>query len=46
MNLKHGKGVYTWPDGRVFEGTWDQGMRKGIGTITATDGKKRKGVWD
>jgi len=29
----HGHGVYTWSNGDVYEGEWDEGQRKGEGTL-------------
>ena len=31
--LPHGNGKYTWADGRVYEGSWSEGVREGQGTM-------------
>jgi hypothetical protein len=31
--LPDGDGKYTWSDGRVYEGSWSEGMRDGKGTM-------------
>ena len=38
--LAHGKGKYTWADGRMYEGSWLAGERDGKGKMTypTTDG--------
>jgi len=30
-DIKHGKGIVTWPDGRWFKGTWVDGKHHGPG---------------
>ena len=32
--LPNGKGKYTWADGRVYEGSWEEGKREGKGMMT------------
>jgi hypothetical protein len=44
-----GKGIYTWSDGKVYDGVWKQGMRNGKGTYSfAEDGKAKilTGIWE
>ena len=43
--LKEGYGVFTWPDGRVHDGYWQEGKKHGQGTAIEK-GVKRKGYWD
>ena len=33
-DLKHGQGVYTYPNGDVYEGEWKEGLRHGSGKYT------------
>ena len=33
-DLKHGQGVYTYPNGDVYEGEWKNGLRHGNGRYT------------
>jgi hypothetical protein len=40
-----GKGKYTYPDGRKYEGEWLQEERSGQGTLTFPDGSKYEGQW-
>jgi hypothetical protein len=41
----HGRGVYTWADGAVFEGTWENGKMEGPGTFTDPNKQIWTGVW-
>ena len=36
----HGKGIYSWPDGRKYDGDYKEDKKHGIGTYTWADGKK------
>ena len=40
-----GHGVYTFPDGTIYDGLWSNGQRNGAGTQTWTDGTKYVGNW-
>ena len=40
-----GFGIYTWADGRIYEGQWLQGKQHGQGKYTAKDGKTGIGMW-
>jgi len=31
MGKAHGKGVYSWSNGEVYDGEWDQGLKHGYG---------------
>ncbi len=42
-NKKHGKGTYTWKNGDVYVGDWNNGVRQGKGTYTWADGDKYVG---
>lgn len=44
-----GKGTYTWANGEVYVGEWEQGKRNGIGDFTYTkDGEAvlKSGIWE
>ncbi len=41
----HGKGVYTWKDGRRYEGEYRYDKKHGYGTYTWADGRKYEGYW-
>lgn len=41
----HGKGKFTDPDGKVYDGYWICGKREGHGEITWRDGKKFSGTF-
>ncbi len=45
-NIKHGKGVGTWPDGKRYEGEYKDGKTNGWGVRTWSDGKRYEGVED
>ena len=36
----HGLGVYTWPDGRVYEGEYREDKKHGFGVCTWPDGRR------
>ena len=46
MDKKHGYGVYTWTDGRKYEGQWANGRQHGKGRFLNPDGITREGEWD
>ena len=41
----HGFGVYTWQDGRRYEGQYSYNKKHGKGTYTYSDGSKNQGEW-
>ena len=43
MNEIHGHGVYSWPDGRKYEGAWKHEKMDGEGVFTWPDGRKYTG---
>ena len=42
---KHGKGRYTWSDGRIYVGNWKEVKEHGKGTDTSPVGRKYVGEW-
>ena len=38
-NNMHGSGVYTWKDGRMYEGDYENDRKHGYGIYTWNDGK-------
>ena len=40
-----GEGVFTWPDGRRYEGQYKDDKKDGYGIFEWADGKKYKGQW-
>ena len=42
--IRHGAGIMTYPGGKMFEGTWVNGVEEGEG-ILLTKGKRIEGVW-
>ena len=42
---RHGIGKYTWADGSLYEGEWEDGLRHGQGIMTETDGRSYSGQW-
>jgi len=41
----HGKGIYTWQDGRRYEGEYVDDKKHGYGIYTWADGRKYEGYW-
>jgi hypothetical protein len=41
----HGRGVYYYDDGSVFDGQWRGGLRHGVGIMTSEDGAVYEGDW-
>ena len=41
----HGRGVFTWPDGRNYEGDYVEDKKEGQGAFTWPDGRKFDGGW-
>ena len=39
----HGKGVYTWKDGRRYDGEYLKDKKHGWGTYTWEDGRQYEG---
>jgi hypothetical protein len=43
--MMHGRGIFTWPDGRKYEGEYYNDKKHGVGTYTWADGKRYEGEW-
>lgn len=41
----HGKGISTWPDGRIYDGNYAFGKKDGFGIYTWSDKKQYIGNW-
>ena len=41
----HGKGIFTWPDGRKYDGEWLNGKQHGVGIYHTSKGEIKKGEW-
>jgi hypothetical protein len=41
----HGSGVFTWPDGRKYDGEYYDDMKSGKGIFYWPDGRKYNGEW-
>ena len=41
----HGFGIYTWLDGRKYEGEYHMNKKHGMGTYTYSDGSQYNGSW-
>ena len=40
----HGEGIFTWANGRRYEGHYEKGNKNGFGIIFE-NGKKYEGYW-
>jgi hypothetical protein len=45
MNKLHGKGIYTWADGRSYDGAYIDDKKEGFGVYIWPDGRKYEGQW-
>ncbi len=45
MDKKHGKGMYSWADGRRYDGMWLNGKQHGEGKYVLADGTVKMGIW-
>ena len=45
MDKKHGHGIYTWADGRKYDGQWVNGKQHGVGKYVMADKSERMGEW-
>ena len=41
-----GRGKFTWPNGKIYEGDFSEGIKEGAGRLTYPDGKVHIGLWD
>ncbi len=41
----HGKGIFKWPDGRVYEGVYYEDKKHGFGIVKWPNGKVYEGHW-
>lgn len=44
-NKLHGRGRYTWEDGRSYEGQYVDDKKEGFGIYVWPDGRKYEGWW-
>jgi len=42
----HGYGVFKWPDGRKYCGTYFEDLRDGKGVYEWANGKRLEGSWE
>ena len=42
---KEGQGVFTWPDGRKYDGHWKNGKQHGKGVYHSSKGEIKMGEW-
>jgi hypothetical protein len=42
----HGKGRFTWPDGRKYEGEYQNDLKHGTGIFKWPDGRVYEGEWE
>jgi len=45
MELSPGHGIYKWPDGSVYNGTWLNDKMSGFGVMTSKTHEKYVGEW-
>lgn len=42
----HGQGIFTWPDGRRYEGEYSGDKKQGFGIYTWQNGRQYAGQWE
>ena len=42
---KHGYGEYTWADGRMYLGEWQEAKQHGTGIVVLPNNIAKKGIW-
>ena len=42
---RHGKGIFSWPDGRRYEGEWENDKRHGKAIYISETGKRYNKIW-
>ena len=45
-DVRHGEGVYIFPDGSRFEGSWANDKKHGRGKFIYMDGSEMSGIWE
>ena len=43
--LKHGSGLFVWPNGKKYQGQWKEGKQDGVGIYMDNNGTKKYGQW-
>ena len=43
--MKHGHGIFYWPDGTFYDGEWQNDRREGQGTLHFCGGGNYTGGW-
>ena len=38
--------MFTWPDGRMYDGQWFNGKQHGEGIYLTSKGEKKRGEWN
>lgn len=38
--------MFTWPDGRKYDGNWKNGKQHGKGTYHSMKGEVKNGLWN
>ncbi len=41
----HGRGIFKWPDGRVYDGDYAHDKKHGFGRVCWPDGREYEGEW-
>ena len=44
-DLKHGRGVYSYPDKSFYDGEWHKGKQHGQGKYVDSSGNAKIGIW-
>ena len=45
MNKMHGRGLFKWPDGRMYDGEYMNDKKHGKGTLISAHGRRKEGLW-
>ena len=45
LNKMQGRGIFKWPDGRIYEGEYWNDKKHGKGRIISSHGRSKEGIW-
>jgi hypothetical protein len=46
MDNMHGQGTFIWPDGRLYQGGWNNNKPHGTAKFISSSGEIKLGLWE